>query len=413
MKLSYYNYILNGKTKNIIWNTLSGAVIKFDRETYKNLINLNLKKHQIEVLKNNGIIVDDDIDENKNFLLEKRLLITNKKESTFTIALTENCNAKCYYCYQIGNCTTERREVTQNDFDNIINFMIKQSNGKKIKIVWFGGEPLLKKEIILYICGKLKEKKINYSSSIITNGLLLSKFDIDQLINIVNIEKMQITFDGLNNKHNMRKGFYQEIDQFKIITDTMVNLLDNNIKINVRINVSLVNKDELSDIIEYFDKKYGKYKNFKIYYELITEKTQINDYAILTNERERFVEDLFGKKDKIEVLKRLLYLPKRRNYFCGAQSDDAYFMDIYGNLYTCEHHIWNNDMIIANINAFDRNEYLRVKNNNSKVLSNKCKKCIFLPVCQGGCVKDKKNECPIYIFNAKQKLKYMLENEGR
>ena len=68
-------------------------------------------------------------------------------------------------------------------------------------------------------------------------------------------------------------------------------------------------------------------------------------------------------------------------------------------------------MIIANISDFDKSEYLKIKNNNSKILSSTCKKCIFLPVCQGGCIKDKKNECPIYIYNAKQKLESMLEDE--
>ncbi len=413
MKLSYYNYVLKGKTKNIIWNTLSGAVIKFDKKTYKQLEKLQLEKNQIKILKDNGIIVDNNVDENKKILLVKEKKNTNKNTVTFTIALTEGCNAKCYYCYQIGNCTTENREVTQNDYDNILNFIVEQSKGKKIKIVWFGGEPLLKKDIILYICNKLKEKNLDYTSNIITNGLLLYKFNINQLIDIVKIEKIQITFDGLYNKHNIRKGFHQDIDQFKLITNNMITLLENNIKINIRVNISLINKDELSDIIEYFTKKYGRYKNFKIYYELITEDPQINDYAILTKEREKFVEELFNKNMKIDELKKILYLPKRRTHFCGAQSNDAYFMDIYGNLYVCEHHIWNRDKIISNISNFDKEKYLKLKNTDSNILSNKCKKCVFLPVCQGGCIKEKINECPLYIFNAKQKLKYMLEDERR
>ena len=192
MKMSYYNYVLKGKTKNIIWNTLSGAVVKFDKETYRKLENLQLEKSRISLLKSNGIIVDDSVDENKNFLLERKNKNINKNIVTFTIALTESCNAKCYYCYQIGNCTTEHRVVTENDYNNIIDFIIKQSNGKKVKIVWFGGEPLLKKDIILYICNKLREKSIDYTSNIITNGLLLSKFDINNLIDIVKVEKIQI-----------------------------------------------------------------------------------------------------------------------------------------------------------------------------------------------------------------------------
>ena len=50
----------------------------------------------------------------------------NSDSSSYTIALTQNCNAHCYYCYQSENVFEKNRKLTKKDYDKIVDFILKQ-----------------------------------------------------------------------------------------------------------------------------------------------------------------------------------------------------------------------------------------------------------------------------------------------
>jgi len=61
----------------------------------------------------------------------------------YTLHLTEKCNLRCKYCYEEKGC----KELSFEDIKNIFDLAIK-NNDKKPNITFFGGEPLLKKDLI-------------------------------------------------------------------------------------------------------------------------------------------------------------------------------------------------------------------------------------------------------------------------
>ena len=414
MKLSNYNYIVKGKKEILIWNTFSGALLKFKSSQFQKLENLDLEQFsdkEINTLIKNGILIENNKFSEKDEVLSKRAssMFAEKNVVTFTVALTEKCNASCYYCYQRDNCNLKESGITVQDYDKIVDFICQRSNGKNVKIIWFGGEPLLKKDVILYMCNELSKREIKFISNIITNGLLLSKVDIDELKSIMHINKIQVTFDGLYEKHDIRKGFREKSNSFMKIVLAIDNLLKKDVQIVIRLNVSKENYNELAEIIDYFSKKFKNYNNIRFYYELLSDDSGNSNFAIAKSMRKSTTQKLFESTFKYK--QKSITLPKRRNHFCGAQSINSYFIDIYGNLYSCEHHLWDFDKKIGTISNFDFEEYSKKKI--SDVLSGKCKKCIFLPVCQGGCVRNNKNECPLYIFNIQKELNMRLEDMER
>jgi len=414
VKLSNYNYTVKGKEEVLIWNTFSGALIKFKSSKFHKLENLDLEKFsddEINALITNGILIENNSFSEKEEILSKRAssMVADKNVVTFTVALTEKCNASCYYCYQRDNCNLKESGITVQNYDKIVDFICQRSNGKKVKIVWFGGEPLLKKDAIIYMCQGLSKRKIKFISNIITNGFLLSKVSVDELKSIIHINKIQVTFDGLYEKHDLRKGFKEKSNSFMKIVLSIDNLLKKDIQIVIRVNVSKENSNELTDIINYFSEKFKNYNNIKFYYELLSDDSNKSSFAIAKSARQDTTQKLF--ENTFKYRQGSIILPKRRNHFCGAQSINSYFIDIYGNLYSCEHHIWDFDKKIGNINQFDFESYSRKKIND--FLSEKCKKCIFLPVCQGGCVRNNENECPLYIYNIQKELDIRLENMER
>lgn len=113
-----------------------------------------------------------------------------------TMMPTEGCNFRCPYCYEDHTPNTMRRQT----LDRIHEYIVRQApEFKRINIAWFGGEPTLCKDTVLETSELLQslQKKygFQYTSSMTTNGYLLSKTSFLQYYN-AGITSYQITLDG-------------------------------------------------------------------------------------------------------------------------------------------------------------------------------------------------------------------------
>lgn len=140
------------------------------------------------------------------------------------ILVTEECNLRCLYCYQ------KHRDIimSQDIQDGIIHYI--QKNIRKytgLQISWFGGEPLLCRDIIgrlseafIQIC---KEQHRSYKADITTNGYLLTTSVLKELIKY-RILYYQITIDGLQDTHDMRKRLKDGSGTFEVIFNNLVEI---------------------------------------------------------------------------------------------------------------------------------------------------------------------------------------------
>jgi len=403
MKLSKYNYVIKSEKEILIWNTIKESLMTFTKEYYDNLVNEKFdifSDDEIRILIKNGILINDNVFELENILNRKKEL-ENSASSSYTIALTQNCNAHCYYCYQSENVFEKNRKLTKKDYDKIVDFILKTKNDK-VKITWFGGEPLIRSDIINYISTELTNKNVDFRSVIITNGLLLNSFDNFTLKNKWNINEIQVTFDGLYENHDKRKCFDFGKNNFDKIIEKLKEILKNNIKVKIRINISKDNYNEINDIFDYFEITFKDYDNFKYYYSYLTDDLNLYDCAFNKNEIEKINPQIYQRYMK----NREMVLPRNRRVYCGAQNPNSFFIDIYGNLFRCEHDFWCSDKIFMNIEEFDCDKF---KNSKNTILSQKCKECVFLPICQGGCIRNDFNECPQFISNIVGYLKERKE----
>ena len=76
----------------------------------------------------------------------------------YTIMTTSDCNARCFYCYELGQA---RRPMTEQTAQQTADYIIKHSGGEEVSIEWFGGEPLFNKPVINLIVNRLKEAGVN------------------------------------------------------------------------------------------------------------------------------------------------------------------------------------------------------------------------------------------------------------
>jgi len=170
----------------------------------------NLTYEETEFLKEACFLVSDDFDESGIQSIIKNV-INNRINIVFIT--TDDCNFRCSYCYE----SHIKKSIDKNTYDDTLKFL-NRFEKDELLINWFGGEPTLRMNEIHYFMQevyKLKKfKKI--TSSIVTNGYLLSEKNFNQLIND-HINNFQITLDGLKDEHNKHRFLEGGIGTFDTI----------------------------------------------------------------------------------------------------------------------------------------------------------------------------------------------------
>lgn len=100
-----------------------------------------------------------------------------------TLALTMNCNLSCDYCWQQHGNVPDMEKQT---IDHWLDFFLDPENNIPNKILYYGGEPLLRMDLIEYSSQKMKQlckkrKIAPVKQHIFTNATLLTDTNLDIL----------------------------------------------------------------------------------------------------------------------------------------------------------------------------------------------------------------------------------------
>ncbi len=163
------------------------------------------------------------------------------------------------------------RFVNDDVIEGFVNYINKNSNGRKTRVTFFGGEPLLNIKAIEKVSEKLKN--IDYEFSIVTNGSLLTENIADKLYNY-GLRYVQITLDGPENVHDKRRYFDDGRGSFNIIMKNLKyaqNIF--NVVLRINIDYSNENENEIETLLESLkinginnvriDPAYGTRKSFQ------------------------------------------------------------------------------------------------------------------------------------------------------
>ncbi|WP_300409381.1 radical SAM protein [Lagierella sp.] len=121
-------------------------------------------------------VEDSQISSLKSFKLPEHVL------SKVILNISNICNLNCEYCYANGgNYNRKNAIMSKGSINKIIRRLQEKNVSEIIQLKFFGGEPLLNKECILYA---LKKFSTNFEINeflIVTNGLLLDEIFLDSL----------------------------------------------------------------------------------------------------------------------------------------------------------------------------------------------------------------------------------------
>ena len=259
-----------------------------------------------------------------------------KYQSIFTIFLTHKCNLKCEYCYRSRK--QQRNDLTEDLLYKAIDYSIQHNFDN---IVFFGGEPLIKKDLILKGISyyTLSMKKSNSSCQLVsmTNGRLFTEDFVKQ------IESDQITF-------LISVDSYDDIKNLDSVKDKL-NLL-NKYKISFNIQYTITPNNS--------SKMYKSYLQAKRYSTCFAFRP-ICEFDLFTKES---IDSMYEECVKIaeDATKSGIYIkmfpgkcsPNRQTYresYCCAKMPLNYSltMDTDGTLYGCEEDLENQENSFGDI----------------------------------------------------------------
>lgn len=432
MKVSRYNRFCVADDSNVIaFNALTGALATLTQNMYGVAEKLlaapdafvaadeeeeELKAHLIK----GGFLINDTLDELNFIKVRSRMERFQSVSAGITIALTSKCNFRCPYCFEdVENGVTVNEEIEEG----IAQFILKKvdSGLRKLHIVWFGGEPLLTLKNIERMSPRFKQhcedKGCDYSSSIITNGWLLTPAIAGRL-KAAHVSTIQITIDGPADVHDRRrmlaggKGtFYKIIENIK---DTYHIL-----PIGIRVNVDSGNGVRTQELLDYFVGE-GLHRKIAVYFAPVEEYTEtykdtcgscmhMSDFAHLEVDlRRKMVELGFVNPPRS---------PKPRFSFCTADKSNSVVIGPNGDLYACYTHIGDPREVIGSVftgAAMNQNALKWL--GWDPLEKTECSQCEVLPLCGGGCLVEgfkedltKKGACETYKFSLDEHLKLFYD----
>lgn len=418
------NYVFKVEVSNgvLLYNCLTDELIFLDSNEISDLIKNNLSSKTYEILVKKWFLVPSDYDEYKlcnqlNNLLNI-LYTNNDKEkcvTKYTILTTTDCNARCFYCFERGR---KRINMSNSIALDTAKYIIKSSGGNPITFRWFGGEPLYNYETIDIICSTLKENKVNYTSTIISNGYLFSDDLIKKSKQLWNLKKVQITLDGTEEIYNRCKAYiYKDTNAFQIVINNIQKLLENGIKVKIRLNMDTHNKEDLFVLVDQLAERFANYQNLTVYSHLLFDNTDekrknrnIDDRYMLLEEHKKLAEYI---KSKGFSLKHTLDGFFRKNQ-CMADSDSSVVISPDGHLGKCEAFSENNFYGTIYSDSIDRTviENFKLKKQNNE----NCMKCQMYPACirleKCPYIPEICDECnqKIYIYNIEEQIINTYQN---
>lgn len=365
-------------------------------------------------------MVPVDFDE-KKLVEEIRLackLINRKRGITsYKILPTTRCNARCFYCYEHG---IKFHDMTEETADKIIDFIQSHHNGRQVTISWFGGEPLMRPDIISRICIGLSERGIEFASVMISNGYIFNDELVEKAKNEWKLKNIQITLDGTRDVYNKAKNYYSENDSniynhagkyvnedissrpYDRVIRNIHKLAENGISVNIRLNLGAYNYKDMDELIDVLGDEFGKNNRVTAYVGGLFEEMEQEEAL-----KKELVNNIIKLSDKLNDKGLTSYLKsglKLRITGCMADNDNHIGFSPDGLLIKCEHYL--DDKTIGHIDreGIDKDVVNEWKEREEDGVE--CDSCPAFPACY------KLKNCPIsHACSGSERDEILSENK--
>ena len=352
-------YVLrvNHDDKVLLHNVVTGRLVVLEHGERDVIEKLPLKYEPVmEQLVEEHYLVPENYDDHlqvKNLRSVLRMVSFNQEAGTinmYTILPTTACNARCYYCFERGMKTVTMSERTADD---VIRYIVEYSrNCSMVSIVWFGGEPTLATERIEQICAGLSANGIHFVSSITTNAYLFDDEMIHQAKTLWNLETVNISMDGAEERYNSIKSYVNPKDNpYQRVMRNVGLLLNRGIRVNMRMNFDKSNYDDFYLLINDCIARFAAESLFSFSVHQINDGYEnvgsLSDHGDEAWFNEKILE-LNSVAREAGVNRRTIHLPSLVSAGCKASNSTTTTITAEGNLVRCPEQ-FGDDQIVGNV----------------------------------------------------------------
>ena len=321
----------------LIFNSLTKELLLLTQDEYAS-------RFDSQYLREHWFVVPKDTDERELSDMVRWVLTAQqppKKNITgYTIFTTTDCNARCFYCFELGK---KYINMSQDTAFKVAQYIKSHCGGEKITLHWFGGEPLYNAEVIDIICQELRDSGIEYTSKMISNAYLFDDVTVKKAVDLWNLESVQITLDGTEKIYNKIKAYiYKNTNAYKIVLNNIQNLIDASVFVHIRLNMDLYNAEDLLQLVQELSLKFGNHKKIRVYAHHIFKAGEAMSDIHSQEEWQRRDDAMIRLENAISVggLSYRSGISKRvcLNH-CMADSGNDITILPDGNIGLCEHHL--------------------------------------------------------------------------
>lgn len=360
----------------LLTHTATGELLFLKKEEYNELSSGNVLTSDLaKILANHRFLVEAELDEYAMVDKDRHAALEAPNEisaiTSYTILPTSRCNARCFYCYEKG---IPQRNMSPQIAQDTADFIARNCGGQKVHISWFGGEPMVAYPIISLICSRLKCIGVIFSSSMISNGLLLTEERVQSAKQCWNLENVQITVDGTESVYNETKHYKgHPANPFETVLTNIGSLLKNNVSVSIRINLGHHNYNDVSNLIDYLDQYFADKNLLSVY---VHEIDNVYDPCV----HDDLIEKAFDLNQRLIRLNlhRPKKLPSLRLHSCMADSGDALLINPDGQLGKCEHYAF--EKLIGSIYSAEKDVSL-ISKWKEKATFELCDRCPLYACC--------------------------------
>lgn len=393
--------------RKFLYNTKKSMVYTVD-DFSEEFIKLYLSGKSLEEIKTKFHDIDKEkLDKIYNFIKkadekeffsneEIEVEISKEKEvevDSITLMLTNRCNLCCTYCFEGEKVN---KDMTKETVEKVIDYLVEKLLSEKIKsanISFFGGEPLLKFDLIKYAIAYIESKDMveKFTFGITTNGTIANE-EIYQFLEKYDFNVI-LSLDGPKEIHDMHRVYSNGKGSLE---EAIKNYNKFFSKLNTYARATLF-KDSLDySYVNNFLEELGFTKNSLAPASTNDKRVDISnlDYDKINTFLDKhfleftncFVE---GEKAGNPCFLNLIYLidPRRRSPMSCVAGNKTVTLDTDGTIYVCHRLVGEESFELGKIDdlaifEIEKNKFVKSL---LQYTGNECKNCFALNFCNGGC----------------------------
>ncbi len=380
-----------GSGGQLLFCTKTGAMILLPDAVVDRLQHGEVAPDLLDELTEMGFWVADPAAERQE--VQRYLDDINRYKTTITVSviLGMACNFGCRYCYE----GAQKGDLAMSDQTAALLVAYLQSRfkegKKKLCLDLYGGETLLYKNRIIALARELKPfveaRGGEFLFNIVSNGSLLTPKVVEEL-RPWGLDGIKVTIDGLPDNHNYFRPFKSGAESFEVIVENLV-------AVRGLTNIRLGGNYTIDN-----------YRDFPKLLDLLAERGLTPDTLEVVN-----FNPVMSVKDKIarneygggcsgmhepwlieagpyireEVFKRGYPVGELGPSTCAVEINDAFTVHYDGSLYKCAVLVGHEEYKIGHLATGPDDAGLARHNLFHWQREEKCRDCIYLPMCFGGC----------------------------